>query len=337
MRRIDCLAVRRCWALLLAACAPASTPAPAPSRALRAQATNAPQPKATEPADGGESSRKRRNPPRHRTLKKSLRRSPMIGSAALMARKSRSSSGAISSDPYCAAVSPLLKRLADAYPKDVQTVFRHFPLPSHPLSFLAAEATEAAGAQGKFWEMEEQIFANQQTLAGQSEADFRKTLDQYRAKDRAGSSKVQQRSGFGQVQGQGAGRAGFSHAVWAWRHALPAGQRRSLDRQSRLSVYTTESLVKIVDYSRSDTARRPRCRSTQNKQYTATIKTDQGDIVVKLFADKAPLAVNNFVFLAKERLVRRRDLPSRAARLHGAGRRSHRIWRMGDPGYSIPE
>jgi len=36
------------------------------------------------------------------------------------------------------------------------------------------------------------------------------------------------------------------------------------------------------------------------KQYTATFKTDLGDIVVKLFADKVPRTVNNFVFLARE-------------------------------------
>lgn len=36
------------------------------------------------------------------------------------------------------------------------------------------------------------------------------------------------------------------------------------------------------------------------KRYTATFKTDKGDIVVSLFADKAPNTVNNFVFLARE-------------------------------------
>jgi cyclophilin family peptidyl-prolyl cis-trans isomerase len=36
------------------------------------------------------------------------------------------------------------------------------------------------------------------------------------------------------------------------------------------------------------------------KKYTATIQTDQGDIVIELFADKAPRTVNNFVFLARE-------------------------------------
>ncbi|MGQ9813547.1 MAG: peptidylprolyl isomerase [Candidatus Roseilinea sp.] len=37
-----------------------------------------------------------------------------------------------------------------------------------------------------------------------------------------------------------------------------------------------------------------------NKKYTARIKTGKGDIVVELFADKAPKTVNNFVFLARE-------------------------------------
>ena len=36
------------------------------------------------------------------------------------------------------------------------------------------------------------------------------------------------------------------------------------------------------------------------KQYIATLKTEKGDIVIQLFADKAPLAVNSFVFLARE-------------------------------------
>ena len=37
------------------------------------------------------------------------------------------------------------------------------------------------------------------------------------------------------------------------------------------------------------------------KKYTATFKTEKGDFVVELFADKAPKTVNNFVFLAREK------------------------------------
>ena len=92
-------------------------------------------------------------------------------------------------------MTPLLKRLADAYPQDVQIVYRHFPLPSHAKSFWRAEAAEAAGAQGKFWEMEELLFKNQETWTGQSEAEFRKTLSQYAATDRTGCEEVRRGTG----------------------------------------------------------------------------------------------------------------------------------------------
>jgi len=44
----------------------------------------------------------------------------------------------------------------------------------------------------------------------------------------------------------------------------------------------------------------PEMRLDPDKQYTATIKTDKGDILVNLFAQDAPMTVNNFVFLARE-------------------------------------
>jgi cyclophilin family peptidyl-prolyl cis-trans isomerase len=46
--------------------------------------------------------------------------------------------------------------------------------------------------------------------------------------------------------------------------------------------------------------KQPEMKIDPKIQYTATFKTDVGDIVVKLFADKTPKTVNNFVFLARE-------------------------------------
>ena len=45
---------------------------------------------------------------------------------------------------------------------DVKLVFRHFPLDTHRFSFQASRYAEAAGRQGRFWEMHDLLFANQQ-------------------------------------------------------------------------------------------------------------------------------------------------------------------------------
>ena len=65
--------------------------------------------------------------------------------------------------PFCASMSPILKQIIDNYQgnKDFNFVFRNFPLPQHQYAKISAEAAEAAGAQGKYWEMNELIYANQ--------------------------------------------------------------------------------------------------------------------------------------------------------------------------------
>jgi protein-disulfide isomerase len=58
---------------------------------------------------------------------------------------------------HCAQVYPLLQLIQAQFP-DVRFVFRHFPSPElHPFAQHAAEAAEAAGAQGKFWEMHDRL------------------------------------------------------------------------------------------------------------------------------------------------------------------------------------
>lgn len=63
--------------------------------------------------------------------------------------------------PACRAAHDISNRLLLTYPNDVRFVFRHFPLPSHPLALVSAEAAEAAGAQGKFWEMHDILYDHQ--------------------------------------------------------------------------------------------------------------------------------------------------------------------------------
>ena len=73
--------------------------------------------------------------------------------------------------PFCGRVMPTLQQIEKNYGNDVRIVFIHNPLPFHPNAEPAAEAAIAADAQGKFWQMHDKLFANQQNL---TRPDFEK-------------------------------------------------------------------------------------------------------------------------------------------------------------------
>jgi protein-disulfide isomerase len=66
--------------------------------------------------------------------------------------------------PFCSRVLPTLDKLIKEYPDKIRVFFKHNPLPFHSDAPLAAQATVAAENQGKFWEMHDKLFANQQNL-----------------------------------------------------------------------------------------------------------------------------------------------------------------------------
>ena len=67
--------------------------------------------------------------------------------------------------PFCARAHAALTELQGRHGERLALVFRHLPLADkHPFAEAAAEAAEAAGAQGKFWEMHDLLFANQDKL-----------------------------------------------------------------------------------------------------------------------------------------------------------------------------
>lgn len=65
--------------------------------------------------------------------------------------------------PACKAVQPLVKGVVAQYPEDVRLIYRHFPLLDiHPNAMMAAQASEVAADQGKFWEMHDLLFERQE-------------------------------------------------------------------------------------------------------------------------------------------------------------------------------
>jgi protein-disulfide isomerase len=68
--------------------------------------------------------------------------------------------------PYCGRAYPIIKRLREEMGERLRFVFRNFPLNTiHAHASVAAQAAEAAGAQGKFWEMHDVLYEHQDELA----------------------------------------------------------------------------------------------------------------------------------------------------------------------------
>lgn len=63
--------------------------------------------------------------------------------------------------PACGASEPIVEEVLNQYKDSVSFVFRHFPLEQHKNAFNAARAVEAAGEQGKFWELHDLLYAKQ--------------------------------------------------------------------------------------------------------------------------------------------------------------------------------
>jgi len=67
--------------------------------------------------------------------------------------------------PVCGEVYPVIKAIQERLGDDLCFAYRNFPLTNvHPHAEQAAEAAEAAGAQGRFWEMHDMLFENQDAL-----------------------------------------------------------------------------------------------------------------------------------------------------------------------------
>lgn len=78
--------------------------------------------------------------------------------------------------PYCGAVEPTLEKILTDYKGKVRLVYRHFPLSFHENAQKAAEASECANDQGKFWEYHDLLYKNQGALTVDNLKQYAKDL-----------------------------------------------------------------------------------------------------------------------------------------------------------------
>lgn len=114
--------------------------------------------------------------------------------------------------PPCGMFHPVLEEMVAEFPKELRVTFRHFPLPNHQHALRAASSAEAAGLQGKFWQMHKLLYEHQKEW--KEAFDVKSVFDGYAAQigldvDRfnrdVGSAQVQQRVVMDSRRGQSMG------------------------------------------------------------------------------------------------------------------------------------
>jgi cyclophilin family peptidyl-prolyl cis-trans isomerase/protein-disulfide isomerase len=237
---------------------------------------------------------------------------------------------------YCATLAPMLTLLREEYPDDFRLVFRHYPLPQHDKAILAAVAAESAGNQGQFWEMHDLLFKRQAAWTDLTEAQFQVLLRGY-----AGELGLEVDQFMTDLASDETEQRVISARQAATSIPLPGApfllfNGAPLQDERMLNHWALATLIRLERLKERQYATAPPDIINPFSQYTATLKTDKGDIVIQLFAERTPLTVNNFVFLAREGWFDgntfHRMIPGFAAQTgdpSGTG--------YGGPGYFIPD
>jgi cyclophilin family peptidyl-prolyl cis-trans isomerase/predicted DsbA family dithiol-disulfide isomerase len=202
--------------------------------------------------------------------------------------------------PGCASMGPVLAAFLEEHP-EVRLVYRHYPLSFHEHAVLAAEATEAAGAQGKFWEMHDLLFERQGEWSPLSEEEARVQMSEYAEEleldieefDEALDEELyveKVESHFAEAQAMGLGGT----PSFIYNDLVYPSDQWGLSPQG-LDVFAELLVLEEMLY-----AAPPEQEIDPEGEYQAILKTSQGEVVVDLLPEAAPTFVNNFIFLARE-------------------------------------
>lgn len=229
---------------------------------------------------------------------------------------------------------PLFTRLEDEYGDNVRFVFRHFPLGMHDKAQLAAEAAEAAGAQGAFWEMHDRIFEKQRQWITTDPAQAREMFIAYAADLDLDTERFTADLDSGAHQN--AVQASYQEAQEQQLYGAPVLFINSQLFQFPLSYHWLDAFVQLELLAPRQYEAPPGMTLDLEKQYWAVITTDRGDIYVELDVQAAPVTVNNFVFLARQGwydgVTFFRVLPDQAVAQSGDPTDTG----LGGPGYELP-
>ena len=228
--------------------------------------------------------------------------------------------------PNCAKLAPVLAQLHKDFPKDLRLIFRYYPLigtpeiPFHDKAALSAQAAAAAGKQEMFWEMHDFLFEKQDEWASLTVSQFldwlSKAADTLKLDKARFEKDLVDPANVAMIQK--AWDEGSSTGIPGTPFLIVNGKIWSTNIPKDYS--TISAIIKVYLLEKRQFTSCPDMTIDLTKRYTATLHTSKGDIVLDLYADKAPLAVNNFIFLARQGWY---DVLPRPARLCSSNRRPY--------------
>jgi cyclophilin family peptidyl-prolyl cis-trans isomerase/protein-disulfide isomerase len=201
-------------------------------------------------------------------------------------------------DPRSGELARATKQLLEENLNDVRLVTRPFPIfVVNDKSAYATLDVEAAAEQGKFWELNDLLFAQQANWVNLSVDDFNQWV-------------ITQVSALGMNVDQFKTDRARKDIVDKVQQAWDAGQKIKLPGTPIVVIngdlyqgprdYTSlNDIIHLIILGKRQFATCPPLTIKTNKQYIATLHTQKGDVTIELFGDKAPITVNSFIFLAQ--------------------------------------
>ena len=234
--------------------------------------------------------------------------------------------------PICVSMAAVVSNLVVHHPDEVRLVFRPVPLVGLlDKSELAVQAALAADEQGKFWDIYDVLFQKNADWVQLSPDEFKTWITNEAAG--IGLDGAQFQATMNSPETAAKTKYMYEAARQSQLQAVPLVLINGSPQPSYAIDYAAmESTISLIALGKRQYTQCPAFMIDPKKQYIATLETEKGDIVLQLFADKAPLAVNSFVFLARagwfDGVTFHRVLPGFAAQTgdpSGTGR--------GGPGY----
>ena len=206
--------------------------------------------------------------------------------------------------PQCEIFNRALDLLQENHNDDLRLVYRLFPVPSSAVatldkSVLSAEAALAAGNQGKFWAMRDLLHARYGDWSTMSTTDFHMWL--LRELGSLGLDAAKFATDLDSPETSQLASTAYQSAKALGISSIPTvfinGQ---LQGRAALSYTGLDTTIGLIALGARQYRTCPAFDIDLRLAYEATVRTEKGDIVIDLNAERAPLAVNSFVFLARQ-------------------------------------